>query len=75
MGEKGTLGSYWIKHYSVIAPGSPMQGKGWEHNPDDPDHAYNPNTGQNAHWDEEHQQWKDSASGQPLSSSAASPHR
>jgi len=70
MGEKGTLGEYWIKHYAFVAPGSPMQGTGWQHNQSDPSHAFNSDTGQNAHWDNRAQQWKDSATGQPLSTAA-----
>lgn len=69
MGEKGTLGEYWIKHYAFIAPGSPMNGTGWEHGTSKPDDAFNPKTGQNAHWDDGAQQWKDSQTGAPLSTS------
>lgn len=70
MGEKGTRGEYWIKHYAFIAPGSKMNGTGWEHGLDNKDRAFNPQTGQNAHWDDAKQQWIDSKTGAALSGSA-----
>lgn len=73
MGEKGTHGEYWIKHYQMVAHGGAMHG--FEHHPDNPDHAFNPETGQNASWDDEKQQWIDSKSGQPLSGSALTPRK
>lgn len=73
MGEKGTYGEYWIKHYQMIAPGGKMHG--WEHHPETPDHAFNPETGQNAYWDDEKQQWVDSKTGKPLTPSGLKPFK
>ncbi|GAC1576648.1 MAG: hypothetical protein NVS3B18_10480 [Candidatus Dormibacteria bacterium] len=66
MGEKGTRAGLRYAWLRVYAPG-------FEMNPEDPDHAFNPNTGQNAHWDEEKERWVDSKTGEPMTASTQDP--
>ncbi|MBF6605935.1 MAG: hypothetical protein IVW53_10180, partial [Chloroflexi bacterium] len=43
--------------------------KGWERDPADHRRAFNPETGQNGHWDEDKGQWIDSKTGEGLTPS------
>ena len=39
---------------------------GFVPNAEDPEHAFNQTSGQNAFWDDQTKQWTDSKTGQPL---------
>ena len=71
MGEKGTYG-YEAMQRGLLGRRVPagVAGQllgGWEE--PDGDRSFNPQTGQNAHWDDEKQQWMDSKTGTPVSRS------
>jgi hypothetical protein len=73
MGEKGTIGYNVMKR--GLLPKGPHPATApwkWENEPD-PDHAFNPDTGQNTHWDDEKQQWIDSKTGEPVGPSGLTP--
>lgn len=65
MGEKGIGRDFrraWLKVY----------GGGFEMDPDG-ERAFNPETGQNAAWDDEKQRWIDTKTGKPLKASVKWP--
>ena len=70
MGEKGTRGAAWIEDYLYQRH---LQKEGWERDPTDHRRVHNPKTGQNAHYDQDKQQWIDSKTGEPVTPSGLEP--
>lgn len=60
MGEKGTKGWSMIQSDSRRS----LQDHGWEGHTDE--RLHNPQTGQDASWDDERGQWVETATGRPL---------